>query len=603
MLHRKLLYAGKVLFIALFLSGIIADATVYAQTAPAPYGLTPSTRQVEWFSRERQAFVHFSLGTYYTQDWAPGNMNVNLFTPGKLNCNQWCRILKMAGFKSAILTAKHCDGFCLWPSAYTTHSVKYDTAWMGGKGDVVKMFTDACHAWGLKVGFYVSPWDANQVIVNNNDTYNTSPAYATYMANQLSELLRNYGQVDEIWWDGSTVGSHIAAATWDRWADTIRAIQPQCVIWGDCNAATTASPSAIDLHYIGSEIVSGMTSMCWLTINRALIVGCGNNGDFDSLTFGELKGDSYLPSETNQSILSNDVWFWHGNTTNQVRTVTDLWSYYFTALGRNTTMLLNNPPDSTGLIIPNDSAAAVGMYSWILGTFKSNLLAGSAATALHTRGSAYGPSNMIDTAESTYFATPDSIKTDTVVFVPPAAITFNCAMLQEVIQLGERTTKWAIDAYYNNAWNTVVADSGIGYKRLRTFTQVTSATQVRLRILSGLACPAIHTFGVYEEAQATVPQPDSAPLPTSVAPRINPPSDLSQNILRIAGNRLVLPAGLDGSVKVSIIDIQGRCVRLMIAEGTGLEQRLVLPALKPGLYLVKCTNGRLALEQKFINQR
>jgi hypothetical protein len=175
-------------------------------------------------------------------------------------------------------------------------------------------------------------------------------------------------------------------------------------------------------------------------------------------------------------------------------------------------------------------------------------------------------------------------------------------MLQEVIQLGERTTKWAIDAYYNKAWNAVAADSGIGYKRMRTFTQVASATQVRLRILSGLACPAIHTFGVYEEAQATVPQPDSAPL-TAVALRNNPRSDLSQNVLRIAGNRLVLPAGLDGSVKVSIIDMQGRCVQRFIAQGTGLEQRLAMPSLKPGLYFIRCSSGRLALELKFMNQR
>ena len=159
MLHMKRLYAGKVFFIFMFLSGIITDVTVFAQTAPTQFGLTPSSNQVEWYHREMQSFMHFNMATFYTNDWADPKLSPNVFNPHKIDCNQWCRILKMAGFKSIILTAKHCDGFCIWQSKYGTHSVKYDTAWMGGKGDVVKMFTDACHAWGLKVGFYVSPWD------------------------------------------------------------------------------------------------------------------------------------------------------------------------------------------------------------------------------------------------------------------------------------------------------------------------------------------------------------------------------------------------------------------------------------------------------------
>ena len=177
-------------------------------------------------------------------------------------------------------------------------------------------------------------------------------------------------------------------------------------------------------------------------------------------------------------------------------------------------------------------------------------------------------------------------------------------MLQEVIQLGQRTTKWAIDAYYNNGWNNILTDSGIGYKRmLPPFTQVTAATMVRLRILGGLACPAIHTFGLYKQTQATVPQPDSVPLTAVAPPRKAPLSDLSQNVLRIEDNRLVLPAGFSGTVNVSIIDVQGRCVRRLSAQGNGFEQGLVMPSLKPGFYLVKCSNGKLTLEQKFMNVR
>jgi len=278
-------------------------------------------------------------------------------------------------------------------------------------------------------------------------------------------------------------------------------------------------------------------------------------------------------------------------------------TFYFTSVGRNTTMLLNNPPDTNGLLRPADSAAVIGMGAFVYGTFANNLLAGSAATALHTRGTAFSPANMIDTAESTYFAATDSFKTDTITFVPSAAITFDCAVLKEVIQLGQRTTKWAIDAYYNSKWNTVVTDSGIGYKRAMPFTQVTAATQVRLRILSGVACPAINTFGLYLRTSVWPPAPDSAPL-TAVVPRNVSPSNQAQNVLRIVGDRIVLPAEFGrGPVAVDFIDLQGRCVRRIVAQASGFEQRLALPSLRHGFYLVKCSNGKLSIERNFMNLR
>jgi alpha-L-fucosidase len=598
MIRMKRFYACKALVLAVSFTGIVATGNAQGIAAPAPFGLVPSAKQVEWYHREMQSFMHFNISTWYTQDWATPTLSPNMFNPRKLDCNQWMRILKQAGFKSVILTVKHCDGFCIWPSAYTTHSVKYDTSWMGGKGDVVQSFTDACHRWGIKPCFYVSPWDQNQISEYGNAANST--AYATFMVNQLRELLTNYGPVYEIWWDGATVGSEISETTFEMWADSVHKWQPQCIIWGDQHAAP-----AIDARWIGSEVEAFTTNPCWSTINVNNIDLDGSGSYSDSLGHGDLPGDHYIPAETNMSIQQGDVWFWHPNQTITVYPVSYLDTFYFTSVGRNTSMLLNNPPDTTGLLRPADSTAAIGMGAFVYGTFANNLLAGSAATALHTRGTAFSPSNMIDTAESTYFATSDSFKTDTITFVPPAAITFDCAMLKEVIQLGQRTTKWAIDAYYDSKWNTVVTDSGIGYKRAMPFSQVTAATQVRLRILGGVACPAINTFGVYLRTSVWPPVPDTVPnWNTAVAPRNVPQSDLSQNVLRIAGDRIVLPAGFGrGAVTVRISDLQGNCVRQITVQATGFEQRLAMPSLAPGLFLVRCSNSRLALEQKYVNLR
>jgi alpha-L-fucosidase len=595
------LYAGKAISMSMFLLGIIAFPTVHAQTVPTPFGKTPNSRNFEWYHREQQVFIHFNMNTFTNNEWGNGNESENLFNPTNLNCGQWMRAFKAAGMTTAILVIKHHDGFCLWPTAYTTHSVKY-SSWRGGKGDVLREFTDSCHAYGIKAGIYLSPWDMHQSATFYDGTTNPNPehlfgtqAYVDYYDNQIVELCKNkpYGPFYEIWQDGAGDINAITPANYREWTDTLHKYMPECVVW-----ATKKSDSCGDVHWVGNE---GGTAgdPCWSTCNMSDVLN--ETGQTES------NGNTYIPAETNVSIRPG--WFYHPSET--PKSTSTLWTMYFTSTARNTVWLLNFPPDTRGWIPTADSTSGAGLGSYIYGTFRTNLLAGGTATALHPRGTGYDPLNMIDTLETTYFASADGHNTDTITFVPKSSITFDCIMIQEVIKLGHRTLNWSVDAYSGTTWTTVSAANNkqcIGYKRAVQCAS-TTATQVRLRITAGQAPAAIHTFGVYKQAQVTPPanwngltpvKQDTSLLITGVLPS-NKAASTVPRVLKIAGDRIVLPAGFGaGPVTVNIIDLQGHCVQRVVAQGNGFEQRLTLPSLKPGFYLVRCSNGRLTLEQKFM---
>ncbi|MBN1131375.1 MAG: alpha-L-fucosidase, partial [Chitinispirillaceae bacterium] len=460
--------------------------------APVPVGPVPHARQIEWYHRETMAFFHFNMNTFTGDEWGDGTASPSRFNPASLDCEQWIRTVKGAGFACAILTAKHHDGFCLWPSAYTTYDIAA-SPYKGGAGDVVREFTDACRKYGIKPALYLSPWDRHE------PSYGTA-AYNTFYANQLRELLANYGTIWEIWWDGA--GDQMAF-DFKRWADTVRALQPGCFIFG----AKKASPY-VDGRWIGNEDgVAG--DPCWATIDRGMI-------DAENLTVlptGQINGSAFVPAECDVSIRPG--WYFHSAENTQVKTVSTLWNtLYFGSTGRNCVFLLNLPPDTRGLVYRTDSVRIDSLGGWIRGTFETNLAAGATVTARHPRGAPYGPENMVDTSEATYYAGSDGFLTDTLVFNLGSAKTFDCAMLQEKIELGHRITRWSLDYSGNGTAWTGVANAAdrqsIGYKRLVTFSQI-SAAQVRLRITQGKACPAIHTFGLYRSAYARGPSVGAAP--------------------------------------------------------------------------------------------
>jgi len=552
-----------------------------ASQAPAPFGPVPKARQIEWAHRERMAFFHFNMNTFTNVEWGTGNENPTTFNPTALNCEQWIRTVKQAGFNTAILTVKHHDGFCLWPTATTIHCVKSST-WRSGLGDVVKEFTDACAKYGVKAGAYLSPWDMNQDVVYH--TYGT-PAYVTVYANQAAEICRNYGKLYEIWWDGAGSGTSIFRPDYNRWSDTIRKYQPDAIIFGSMGAA-----SFVDGRWVGNESGSA-GDPCWSTIDSASLaletVAIMNSGN--------INGAWWVPAESDVSIRPG--WYWHAAQDGQVKSVTTLRDIYFTSTGRNTVWLLNIPPDNRGLIKPTDSIRLDSLNGWIYGTFLTNLAAGATVTSLHPRGTGYEPANLVDTLESSYYATPDANRTDTVTFNLGSSKTFDVIMVQEVIQLGHRTTGWAVQSSTNGTtWNPVTGATGkqcIGYKWLVRVTNPVTASYVRLCITAGRACPALHTFGLF--LQAFVRPPAVAVEPSNRTPE---PQGFAVTIF---GSSVTLPLSFAGrQVKVDVLDLNGRLVARTLVKADKSIMQCSRSALPRGIYLVRCTaDGAMAVQKIF----
>lgn len=479
--RRNINNTGCLVFIVM--ACVFMPLLLNAQSAPAPLGPVPNARQIEWYHRGIIAFFHFGMNTFSDVNEGDGTARPQLFNPTALDCNQWMSVLKNAGIPCAILVAKHADGFCNWPTAYTDYSVK-KSPWKNGKGDIVKEFTDACKTAGIKAAIYLGPYD------RHDSRYGTT-AYSDYYAAQLSELLRNYGPIWEIWWDGAGADK-LTEAYYSRWADTVRRLQPNCVIFGTKNSYRFA-----DCRWVGNE--SGIAGdPCWSTINPTSVRDETNH--INELNQGEMNGAAYMPAEVDVSIRPS--WFYHQEEDAQVKSIAALWELYFNSVGRNSVLLLNFPPDKRGLISPVDAQRADSLHYLIYGTFKTNLARGASVKTLHPRGAEFEPSNMLDSLENTYYATADAFKTDTIIFDLGTAKTFDVLMLQEVIELGHRTTGWSVDYSMNGGyWNSIPEATGkqsIGYKWLVRFKPVT-ATQVRLRITSGKACTAIHSFGIYKQ--------------------------------------------------------------------------------------------------------
>jgi len=457
--------------------------SMYAQPAPTPVGPVPNARQIEWYHREIIAFFHFGMNTFTNDNEGDGKASAQLFNPTALNCKQWTSVLKRAGIPCAILVAKHADGFCNWPSAYTDYSVK-NSPWKNGKGDVVKEFTDACKAAGIKAAIYLGPHD-------RHDARYGTPAYGDYYAGQLSELLRNYGRIWEIWWDGAGADK-LTTDLYTRWADTVRRLQPQCVVFGTKNSYRFA-----DCRWVGNE--SGYSGEpCWSTINPNSIKEEADH--IKELNEGEINGTAYVPAEVDVSIRPS--WFYHPEENDKVKSVATLWDIYFKSVGRNSVLLLNYPPDKQGLV-PAIDAQRTDSLRWLINnTFKNNLAKGATIQTLHPRGAKFKAANMIDNVESTYYATIDAFTTDTITFKLTSSKTFDVLMLQEVIELGHRTTEWSVDySTDGSSWKAIPEATGkqcIGYKWLVKCNPVT-ASYVRLCITGGKASAAIHTFGIYKQ--------------------------------------------------------------------------------------------------------
>ncbi len=446
---------------------------------------------MRWQEMEYYAFIHFSLNTYTDQSWGYGDEDVNLFNPTELDARQWARICKEAGMTGIIITAKHHCGFCLWPSEYTEYSVK-NAPWKDGKGDVVRELADACKEFGLKLGIYLSPWDRNYADYGK-------PEYITYFRNQLKELLTNYGDIFEVWYDGANGGTgyygganenrKIDRTTYYDWKNTyklVRELQPNIVIWND-------GGDRADLRWVGTEAgYIGETN--WSLLNAT--------GDvpFEMLHYGVENGDSWVPGEVNTSI--RPEWFYHPGEDSKVKTLPQLMETYYNSIGRNGTFLLNFPIMPNGLIHPNDEKAALELAAAVKEAFAVNLVENTKSEATNVRGNSrkFGADKVIDDNKETYWTTDDEVKTASLTIDFGKPTTFNRFMAQEYIRLGQRVKTFTVEAFVKGNWKELAKATTVGYKRILRFPTV-EATKLRFNITDSKACPVISNIGVYNAPQ------------------------------------------------------------------------------------------------------
>ena len=456
--------------------------------------VVPTPRQLEWQKKELLAFIHFGVNTFTNKEWGDGTEKENIFNPQKFDADQWARTIKEAGFKEIILTCKHHDGFCLWPTKTTEHSVK-NSPWKDGKGDIVKEVSDACKKYGIAFGVYLSPWD-------RNSKYYGTDQYNDFFVKQLIELLTNYGNISEVWFDGAYgEGPNGKKRLYDfiRWYKIIRKLQPNSVI-------ANMGP---DARWVGNEGGQGRITE-WSVLpndnmNQELITANSQHdvlykplGDLCDQDLGsrsiinKAKGLVWYPSETNTSIRPG--WFYHPEEDNRVKSSEELMNRYLTSVGMNGTFLLNMPPTPDGLIHENDVKSLLGFKTLRDQTFKVNLAHG--ATVKCSNGK--NMNLILDGKYNTYFTTKNQDTTTVIELTLPSVRTFNLLSVQECITVGQRVEEFRLDYLKENGqWETITSGTTIGYKRLLKFNAIT-AKKVRLSITRSRLNPTISEIGLYK---------------------------------------------------------------------------------------------------------
>jgi alpha-L-fucosidase len=461
-----------------------------ATKPPTPYGPVPTKRQLKWHEMEIYGFVHFTINTFTDKEWGYGDESPATFNPTAFDADQIVRTAKEAGLRGLILTCKHHDGFCLWPSPYTGHSVK-NSPWKNGKGDMVREISDACRQHGIKFGVYLSPWDRNRADYGQ-------PAYLDYYRAQLRELLTNYGSIFEVWFDGANGGDGYYGGAretrtidnrtyydWDNTWKIVRDLQPDACIFSD------AGP---DIRWVGNE--SGYAGdPCWATINTEGI--WPGHSDHSYLNWGERHGAHWLPAEVDVS--TRPGWFYHATEDDAVKSVSQLRKIYFESVGRGANLLLNIPPDRRGRVHENDVDSLRKWHHLLQATFATNLAQGANVTASSTRGddSQFAPDRVLDAGRDTYWSTDDTVTTPELELDFGQPVTFNVVRLREYLPLGQRIDSFALDAWNNENWQEFASAASIGNTRLVSTRDITTS-KIRLRITAAAACPAISEFGLFQ---------------------------------------------------------------------------------------------------------
>lgn len=449
--------------------------------APAPYGVLPTEAQVEWQKMEYNLFMHFGPNTFTGAEWGSGQEKAELFNPTAMDCGQWASIAKAAGMKGIIITAKHHDGFCLWPNPVSRHTVA-QSSWRDGKGDVLKDLSEACDEYDLGFGVYISPWD-------RNDPHYGTDEYNDVFVKTLESALGNYGHVFEQWFDracGEGPNGKQQIYDWPLFNSTVLKMQPDAIIFSDYGPGC---------RWVGNEAGSAGRT-CWSTMNV--------NDDFTGppvsrreLNEGIKGANTWAAAETDVSIRPG--WFWRESENSKVKSLQHLLKIYYESVGRNSLLLLNVPPDTRGLIHEVDSARLMEFRAALDEIFSVDLAAGAEIEAENVRGGArrFSAQNLLHHDYDRYWAVDDDVTKVSLVVTLPEQRTFNRVQLQEYIPLGQRVSAFSIEALDEDGiWQPIARETTIGYKRI-VHVPTTTTTAVRVNIEESEACPVLNGFALF----------------------------------------------------------------------------------------------------------
>ena len=464
--------------------------------APAPYGALPTAAQVAWQQMETNMFIHFGPNTFTNLEWGEGtDAEIRKFNPPTVDCDAWVTIARETGFQGMILTAKHHDGFCLWPNRFSTHTIAY-SPYKDGKGDIVKELSEACAKQGVKFGIYDSPWD------KHDPTYGTGAAYNERFANTITDLHENYGPLFEQWFDGAK-GSDGKTQEYDfkRFNQAVTDLNPDAVIFSNVGPGC---------RWVGNEYGFARETN-WSTFSPANYGASQSSlpGDYGTyLGSGTENGSYWMPAESDVSIRTKNqqdngdpMWFWNNLGNERTRSAKNLMKLYYQSVGRNSLLLLNVPPTTAGVFDEADVASLRGFKEMKDKIFAKNLAEGAVAEASSVRGNSpkYAPANMIDGDYDSYFATEDADKTVDIVFQLKESVSFNRVLLQEYIPLGQRVKRFTVYYKSGDSWKSLKSATTIGYKRILLTDRVTTDA-VKISINSSLACPVLNGFGLFDDS-------------------------------------------------------------------------------------------------------
>jgi alpha-L-fucosidase len=464
----------KSTFFCSLLVGFLFGARAQAVKASGPL---PTPSQLEWSDLEFYLFVHFGPNTFTDLEWGKGTEREETFHPAALDCRQWCRVAKAAGARGIIITAKHHDGFCLWPSAYSRHTVR-ESHCMNGKGDVLKSLSDACRAYGLRIGVYLSPWD------RNHPAYGT-PAYNEVFEHMMKEVVARYGPLFEFWWDGANgegPNGKKQDYDWHGFEQTLRTVAPGTVVFSDIGP---------DIRWVGNE-EGRAGDPNWARLDTAGFTRGAGAPPTDTLNRGNLEGKNWIPAECDVSIRPG--WFYHAKENGEVKSPQTLFGLYLRSVGRGANLLLNVPPDTLGLISPFDSAALVGFRMLRDRNFSRSLLdekKGKVSTAEPVSALAL----LTDKNNRTYISLGNHYAANFIEIKFPEPVAVNCLVLQEPIQMGQRIESFRVEIKEGDKSYNIPGQT-IGHKRIISFP-VQRGDRIRIYVTGAKAVPLLSELDAF----------------------------------------------------------------------------------------------------------